>query len=492
MYKAKSLSVNITANLINQVSTALFPLLTFPYVSRILQPEGLGRVSFAEAIAYYFIMFATLGIPLYGVREAAKRRDDQTALSTLAVELFLLNLMMTALAFVAFGAFMTFSRKAGSDPGLFWICVLPMLLLPFGFNWLFGGLEEYVYLTVRTLGLRVLVVIAVFLFVHTHEDYRIYAFIAALNIGGASLVNVIFVRRHISLRRARRVPLNVWRHLKPVLLVFLLSSAISIYASLSKVMLGYLTNDSQTGLYSAAERVVKVVVMLVTSMGIVLLPRASYYVEVGKWHEYRRLTNVALRFLSFVSFPAAAGLIVSAGPLMRLVSGQAFEPAVLLVRIMGLNVILTALTSFLGYQILYSQGKERLLLYTIALGVVANFSLNWFLIPQWQAVGAAVSTLIAEACVAGAQGILARTDSSFAWPVRDMLKYGVTALLMVVVVVSLRSFVAGAALRLLVSLGAGTAFYVAVLWLLKDSVLAAIWSRLTAGAGAGKAVGVEI
>lgn len=493
MYKAKSLSINITANLINQVSAALFPLITFPYVSRILKPEGLGRVSFAETVVSYFIMFATLGIPLYGVRESAKRRDDKTSLSTLAAELFVLNMIMTAVAFVAFGAFMAFSRKANSDPALFWICVLPMFLLPLGFNWLFGGLEEYVYLTVRTLCFRVLAVIAVFLFVHTQEDFRIYAFIAALNIGGASLVNAVFVRKHISMRRVDRAPLNVWRHVKPVLLIFSLSSAISIYTSLSKVMLGYMTNDGQTGLYSAADRVVRAVVMLVTSMGIVLLPRVSYYIEVEKLNQYKRLTNATLQFISFISYPAAAGLIVSGGPLMLLLSGSAFEPAVLLVQIMGLNVILTALTSFLGYQVLYSQGKEKLLLYSVVLGAVCNFGLNWFLIPRWRAVGAAVSTLIAQACVTGAQAILSRGYSNFTWPVWDMLKYGVTALLMSLVVLLLRPFLAGASVRLLVSFGAGVAFYVTVMWLLKDGMLSAIWSRLTIGAtGAGKAVGTGI
>lgn len=488
MYKRKSLSVNITANLINQVSTALFPLVTFPYVSRVLQPEGLGRVNFAAAIVHYFAMLAALGIPLYGVRESAKRREDKTALSTLAVELFSLNAIMTAMVLLAFGAFMLLSRKASSDPTLFWICALPMLLTPLGFNWLFGGLEEYVYIMLRTLVIRVLVLVAIFLFVRTHEDFRIYALIAALNAMGASVLNVVFVRRHISVRRVDWRRVNVWRHVRPALLTFSLRSVVSIYTSLNIVMLGYMTDDTQVGYYSAANRAVKVVVMLVTSMGVVLLPRVSYYIEAEKLDEYRVLMTKVLRLITFVSFPAATGLIVLANPLMLLLSGRAFEPAVPLLQIMGLDILWISLGNFVGYQVLYSQGKEKLLLYSVVFGALCNLGLNLLLIPRWHAVGAALSTLVAETCVTGARIIFSRSYSNFKWPVWSMLKYATTALSMAGMVVFLRSFLAESALLLLICIGAGVTFYVMVMWLLKDSMLSAIWSRLTAGAAAvGKA-----
>lgn len=478
MYKRKSLSVNITVNMINQVSAALFPLITFPYVSRVLRPEGLGRVNFAAAIVQYFAILAALGNPLYGVRESAKRREDKIALSTLTVELFLLNAIMTAIVLLAFSAFMSLSRKASSDPTLFWICALPMLLTPLGFNWLFRGLEEYVYITLRTLVLRVLFLVAIFLFVRTHLDFRIYALIAALNAMGASVLNVVFVRRHISVRRVDWRKVNVWRHVRPALLTLSLSSVVTIYTSLNKVMLGYMTNDTQVGYYSVADRAVKVVVMLITSMGIVLLPRVSYYIESEKLNEYRRLMTTTMRLITFVSFPAATGLIVLANPLMLLLSGRAFEPAVPLLQIMGVDILLISLGNFVGYQVLYSQGKEKLLLYSVMFGALCNLGLNWLLIPRWYAVGAALSTLITETCVTGARIIFSRSYSNFKWPVWSMLKYATTALSMAGVVMFLRLFLAESALLLLICIGAGVTFYVMVMWLLKDNVLSAIWSRV--------------
>jgi O-antigen/teichoic acid export membrane protein len=188
-----------------------------------------------------------------------------------------------------------------------------------------------------------------------------------------------------------------------------------------------------------------------------------------------------VRFILFISFPATAGLIALAGPLMLLLSGHAFEPAVPLVQIMGLGVILTAVGHFIGYQVLYSQGKEKLLLYSVVLGAVANLILNWFLIPKWHAVGAAISTLITETCVTGIRIVLSRTYSHFTWPVWSMLKYGLTAISMAVVVLVFRSCLADAALSLLFPIAAGVAFYIIILWLLKDSMLSAIWNRLTIG-----------
>jgi O-antigen/teichoic acid export membrane protein len=486
------LSVNVAANLMNQVSGALFPLITFPYVSRVLRPEGLGRLSFAEAVVYYFSLLAALGIPWYGVRESARHRDDKTALATLAAELFLLNALMTAVALIAFAVFMVLSPKARTDPLLFWIFAVPMLMAPLGFSWLFDGLEEYVYIAVRTLSLRVLVVLAVFLCVHTQEDLHRYALIAILNTAGPSVLNACFVRKYLSVRNMDWKRLNVGKHLKPALIVFGLSSVMSLHPSLSQVMLGYLTSDTEVGFYSAADRVVRVVVTLVTSAGVVVLPRACYYIGCEKLGEYGRLATTTSRFISFIGFPAAVGLMVSARPFLILLSGSAFEPAIPLLQIMGLTVILKAL-SLVGYQVLYAQGKEKLLLSSVVLGVCVNFLLSSFLIPRWRAVGAAWSMLSAEACITTIQMFRSGTSSHFAWPIRSMCKYGGIALSMAVIVLFLRSFATRSAFGFLLSLGAGMAFYLTVLWLLKDSMLSAIWSRLTTGVTAGpKATGAEI
>ena len=150
----KTLTFNAGMNLISQLSGVLFPLVTFPYISRILLPEGLGRVNFAQALVGYFMMFASMGIPLYGIREVAKCRDYRDKLSTLAAELFFLRIVTVILSCVAFGIFMYFSEKALEDPALFLICSIPLLIVPISFDWVFSGTEEFSYVAIRTLVIR--------------------------------------------------------------------------------------------------------------------------------------------------------------------------------------------------------------------------------------------------------------------------------------------------------------------------------------------------
>jgi len=474
------LSRQLAANLITQASGILFPLITFPYISRVLGPEGLGRISFAEAMAGYFLMFSMVGIPLYGVRESAKRRDDKTALSTLVAELFVLNVVMAIVSTGMFCIFMLFSHRAHTDPILFWIYVSPMFMAPIGFNWLLEALEEHVYIALRTLGIRICIVVAVFVFIRTQDDYLVYAILTTANLAAASLLNVLRVRRYISISVTDWREWNVGRHISPVLLVCSIAGAVSIYTSLNKVILGYLTTDGEVGFYSVADRIVKAIVTLAAGIGVVLLPRVSCYVQSERMSEYKHLPTPTLKLIFFISLPAVAGVIVVAKPLVSLLSGCAFEPAAVLVQIMAPTIMLIALGSFISYQILYPQGKEMLLFYSALCGAICSVGLNMALIPRWQAVGAAISVLAAEICVTGTRIVLSQRCSGFEWPIRSMLKYTAASLFMAVVVLCLRSHVAGPIARLVVSVSVGPICYTLTLCCLKDSLLSVIWGRLAA------------
>lgn len=476
--KQKSLTVNVIMNVINQVSGVLFPLVTFPYVARVLQPEGIGMVNFAQAIVGYFIMVASLGIPLYGTREVAKVRDNKQKLSQLVAELFVLNMVMTLVGFAAFAIFMIFSAKAAADPVLFWVCTLPMLLAPVGFNYLFGGLEEFTFVTLRTIAFRLLTLAAIFLFINNPSDYWVYALIMGLNAVGANLVNLFFARKFLALRLIDFGKLQIWKHLRPVLLVFSLGAVISIYTSLDKVMLGYLTNEAEVGYYAVADRLIKVVVMLVTTLGTVLLPRVSYYLENNKVEEYSRLANFSLRVIFFLCLPAAAGLFVLAAPLVQLFAGDAFVTASPLVQIMGLNVVFVAMSNFMGYQVLYPQNKERLLVISVVFGAVTNFILNWFFIPRWHAMGAAMATLIAEASVTTAQVILSRPYQQFTWPVAPMCRYAGVALLMGVGVYFLSPLFDSAVVQVLVCSSMGAALYFLFMLLCRDQLFFSLAGKI--------------
>ena len=445
-------------------------LVTFPYVSRILLPEGLGRVSFAQAIVVYFIMIGSLGIPLYGTREVAKVRNNIRNLTQLVVELFLLNCMMTLISFIAFGLFMVVSEKAATDPLLFWVCTLPMLLAPIGFDHLFSGLEEFSFISLRTILFRIIAVFAIFLFVHEATDYLLYVLILGLNTAGPNLINLFFLKKHLSFQNFSIKNLAVLRHLKPALVIFLLGAVIGIYTALDKVMLGYLSSDSQVGFYVVSERLIKVVVLFVTTLGTVLLPRMSNYIENGKLEEYGRLVSFSLRVFFFLCFPAAIGLIVLADPLVNLFAGSDYSSAVPLVRIMGINVLFIGVSNFLGFQVLYPHNQERRLILSVFLGAVTNICFNWVLIPQWHATGAVVATFCAECIVVCVQIFLVRPYRKFNWPFMSIITYLSTAIFMGGLVYFSQSLLVHDASRFVVGVVIGGSFYALIMYLKNDEV----------------------
>ncbi len=470
MTKNKSLTVNVLMTTINQISSILMPLVTFPYVSRILLPDGVGRVAFAQAIVAYFIMIGSLGIPLYGTREVAKVRNDTCRLTQLVVELFLLNGMMTLVSFLFFGVFMAVSGKAATDPLLFWACTLPMLLAPIGFNFLYSGLEEFTFIALRTIVFRILTVIAIFLFVHEATDYWLYVFILGLNTAGSNLINLFFLKRYLSFKTLAIKNLAVLRHLKPALVVFSLGAVISIYTALDKVMLGYLSSDSQIGFYVVSDRLIKVVVLFVTTLGTVLLPRISNYIENGKFEEYGRLVSFSIRAVFFLCFPAAIGLIVLADPLVNMFAGSDYSSAVELVQIMGVNVLFIGMSSFLGFQVLYPHNQERRLILSVFLGAVTNVCFNWVLIPQWHAAGAAVATLCAECVVVCAQIVLARPYRKFNWPFMSIIIYLSSSIFMGGFVYFSLSLFEHDVSRFVIGVLLGGSSYAIIMYLMHDEV----------------------
>lgn len=478
--KQKSLTVNAILTVINRVSGVLFPLLTFPYVSRILQPDGVGKLNFAQALVGYFAMIASIGIPLYGVREVAKVCDDKQKLSQLVVELVGLHNVMTVIAFCAFGMFWAFSDRVAADPILFCLCLMPMLFDPWGLGYLFSGLEEVFFVTVRTLIFRILSVIAIFSFIHEANDLRIYVLINGVNAAVVTLVNLSFARRQLVLRKVDWRNLRIWKHLKPALIVFAMGVVVAIYTSLDKVMLGYLSDDAQVGYYSVADRLIRVVVMLLTTLVAVVLPRVSYYLDNNHHDEYRKLANFSLRIISFLSFPAAAGLFVLAGPLVFLFFGETFGPSSPLLQIMGVNVIFIALGSFLSFQVIYPENKERLLIFSASFGAIFNVVLNVLLIPRWNAAGAAVATLIAEGAVTTALIFLCKPFKKFDWPLRQMGGYCVTSVLMAIGVFFLMRMHHNAVVQVAIGVAGGAIIYFGAMLARRDEVLCEVWEKVSA------------
>lgn len=404
----KSLKLNFIMNAFLTMSSFVFPLISFPYVSRVLLPEGTGKVSFATSLIAYFLMFAQLGIPTYGVRACAKVRDDRQALTRTAQELLLINLVMSVLSYAALFAALAFVPRLQGERTLYLVVSLTILFNTIGMEWLYKALEQYTYITVRSIAFKLVALVAMFLLVRSREDYVFYGFTTILAASASNILNFFHARKYISLR-----PVGGYRfrpHMKAVTVFFAMACAATIYTNLDTVMLGFMAQETDVGYYNAAVRIKSILVSIVTSLGTVLLPRASYYVEHGQLEQFRSVSRKALNFVFVAAVPMMLYFILFAKQGIFLLSGEAYAGSILPMQLIMPTLLFIGLSNILGIQILVPMGKEKVVLYSMIAGAITDVLCNVVLIPRYQAGGAALSNMAAEAVVLVVQYIALRDE----------------------------------------------------------------------------------
>lgn len=424
--KQKSIKINFIMNALLSVSSILFSLITYPYVMRILLPEGNGKVAAAISLVECFNIFAQLGIPTYGIRTCAKVRDNREELSKTAQELLLINVIMTLITCAVFVLSILFIPSLREEKALYLITSISIVLSAIGMEWLYKALEKYTYITVRSLIFKGLSVLAMLLLVKSEEDYVIYAAITVFASYGSLVLNFIGVFRYIDIRPKKR--LNLIRHLKPIGIFLAMACATTVYTSMDRVMLKGMAEYTDVGLYDSAVKIKIVVLAVITSLGAVLLPRVSYYVENGMMDEFKNVTRRALSFVIIVAGGATAYFAIVAEICINALSGgmSEYEGAIVPMQIIIITVFVIGLSNILGMQVLVPLGREKELLFIEIAGAATNVIVNFLLIPILRASGAAIGTVAAEIVVTGALLICLRKDLSGILKPSNVLKMAVS------------------------------------------------------------------
>lgn len=464
----KSIKGNIVYTIANTFLGLIFPLITFPYISRVLQPEGVGLYNFYNAILGYVAMFANIGIALYATRLIARHRDDLYERSKITIEVFLLHCLTTLIASSAIFVLAWTVPRIYEHQMLFFVMGTSIVLGPLSVNWFYQGVEEFKYITIRSLAIKALSMVLLLTFVKTHNDVIIYAIISVLANIGNYFFNIAYLRKFISLRGLRWSKLEVMRHLKPCLTLFVLHIVMSVYIHLDAIMLGFLQSDAAVGYYAIPVRLSHIVLSIIASIGTVLLPRLSYLLERGDIAGFNTLCRKAILFTMGISFPIMLGLITLAKPLIISAFGLNYTPSILVLQLLSPIVFFAAITNVLGIQILYPMGKERLVIYSTLGAAIVNFSLNCLLIPIYSYNGAAVATCVAEAIVLVLQLYLGRHYlPQNLFPPR-LWRLGVAGGIMSLLVWSITLIAMPQWLHLLIGTAVGVASYFALLLWFKD------------------------
>lgn len=394
MDNKKSLKLNFIMNTILTMSSFIFPLISFPYISRILLPIGTGKVSFATSIMSYFVMFARLGIPTYGIRACATVRDDRDKLTKTVHELFIISVVMSLISYAAFFVFLATVPRLVEEKVLFLIISLEIFFNCIGLEWLYKALEKYTYIAVRSIIFKFIALIAMFLLVHDQGDYEIYGGITIFAASASQLLNFINAKHYISFNVIQGY--NFKRHFKAVGIFFAMACATTVYTHLDTVMLGFMTSDADVGYYNASVKVKAILVSIVTSLGVVLLPRTSYYVEHGLKDDFYRITKKAINFVILLATPLMLYFILFAKEGIYFLSGNAYKNSVIPMQIIMPTLLLIGLTNIMGIQMLVPMGKEKIVLYSEIAGAIVDIISNIILIPRLTSAGAAIGTLLAE------------------------------------------------------------------------------------------------
>lgn len=392
-----SIKYNFVMNILLTSSTIIFPLLTFPYVSRVLNPYGTGKVAFASSVVTYFSMIAQLGIPTYGIRESAKLRDDKKELTCFVQEILIINVITCSIVYILFLYVLFNVPRLNEDKVLLFIMSSTIVFNTIGLEWLYKGLEQYGYITGRTIFLKILALIGMFAFVNSNDDIVAYGALTILANVGSNIFNFIHSRKYVDYGKVE--VRNLRRHLKPIFIFFSMSIATTVYTNLDNLMLGFLRDDVEVGYYNAAIKIKSALVSFVASLGTVLLPKASHFISQKQEKQFDIIARKSLSFTILLAIPMVLFFSMFSEQCILIIAGSEYIYSISTLCILMPTILLIGLTNVIGMQILIPLGREKIVLYSVAAGAVIDFIINLIMIPAHGTLGAAWGTTIAELTV---------------------------------------------------------------------------------------------
>lgn len=473
-----SLKSNVILNFINTVTGIIFPVITFPYASRILMPEGIGIINFQTSIINYIVILTSLGIPMYAVREVAKYRDDTYTRNRITVEILLLSVILCVCGYIVVGLLASYIPQIHDNVQLFYVLSLTILFTGIGVQWFYQGIEDFKFITIRAVIVRILAAVCLFLFVKNSDDIIIYGAVTVGTSAGNYIINFVHLHNYISFKELKWSELNVIRHMGPALHIFVLNLIISIYVNLNTVMLGFMQDDTSVGLYTAGSKLSHVILTAVTSIGAVMIPRCSNLIKTGNIAEFSRISSKAIRFVLILSLPCMVGIMLLAKPIIWILCGEEFMLSVPVLYWTAPIIVFISITNFIGLQVLYPQNKENIVIWSTVGGAVVNLLLNLVLIPIYSEKGAAISTFAAELMVLIVQIVYGYKYIPIKLFDKRYLIYVWATVIMIIPILFVLYFVKGYILQIVVSTILGGIVYCGYLFLKKEEVFIDIYKSV--------------
>ena len=394
--KQKSIKLNAFLNVIKTAFSLIFPLITFPYVTRMLQVEAMGKYDFSSSIISYFVLLAALGIDVYAVREGAKYRNDKEKMEQFASEIFSINLYATWVSYLLLFCSLLFVDKLKGYTIFILLFSLQLILATLSVTWIYNIYEDFGFITIVTLARQFIAVCLMFLLVHSAEDLYKYIIISVISTNGSGIFMFLHARKYVRLRFVVKPPLY---HLKPILMVFSTSLAATIYISSDTTILGWITDDYHVGIYGTAAKIYRIVKQVLNAIIAVVIPRFAFYIGTQEHEKTVKLGRKLIDYMIVICFPAMVGLFCLSKDIVEQFAGKSYSQAYLPLQLLSIALIFAVFANFFANCVLISYKKEKVVMFATILSAFINIVLNLILIPVYKENAAALTTIIAEICV---------------------------------------------------------------------------------------------
>lgn len=467
--KVKSMKKNYIYNLILTIVNMIFPLVTAPYLSFVLGAENIGKVNYATSVVTWFTIFAAFGIPRYGIREIARNRNDRKKLSASFWNLLLIQGILSIVAIAVYLLIILNVSIFKEDLTLYTMMIITIVLNIFSIDWFYQGIEEYGYIAIRNLMLKIISIALIFLMIKQREHYLIYAFINIFGLSFNNVLNYLNTKKYID---KKIYEFKIWHYIKELRIYFMTTLIISLYTQLDQTFLGTIS-QRDLAYYIRSKTLLGVGTNVVNSLITVFIPRTAYLVE-NNYEEYKKIIQKSINYIYLLGLPCAIGLMFLAKEAMLLLGGQEFLPAMYSLQVISVITLVTCIGAWQVQQILLPHKQEKLAFNIQFISAALSIALNIILIPRFSYMGAAIAWVTTETFLVIVEGIFIKIKVKtidIKYFNSSLIKYVIATDIMAISLSVIKLLISQYIFVILVSVIIAPIIYFGVIIILKDEIV---------------------
>jgi len=455
---------NYIYNTLYQIMLLFIPLITMPYLTRIFTPYQIGLNSYTLSIVNYFMLVGMLGMQLYGNRQIAYVRDDKEKLSKTFWSLFTTQLITNSISLIIY--YILIKCYITDNKLMYIIQGLNILSVMIDISWLFIGLEDFKKISIRNSLVKLIGLLSIFIFVKSSKDLMLYIFLSVV----VDIIGMIVMWMYLP-KYMRRVQIDfkiIKETIKPLLILFLPQIAIQVYTLLARTMVGVLSTTEQVAFYDYSQKIIRIILSLIISIGTVLMPRIANMIAKGQEEEVREVIKKTFIFVSYISIPIAMGLMSISRILISWFLGSEYLAVAKLIEISSITIIAVSWANIIGVQYLIATKQENKYTISIVLAAMVNLVMNMLLISKFGAYGAVLSLIVAEFIGIIIQMILVRKQLPIGTMLISVSKYVVAAMIMAIMIIPIGEYFKNGIVANIIQVIVGISIYIIIMFAIRD------------------------